>query len=151
MCGIGGAISLTRERIADLGSILQAMNALQEHRGPDGEGLWEHARGHVGFAHRRLSIIDLQTGAQPMSDASGNWITYNGEIYNYALLRNRLNPMAFHTRSDTEVIVHAYNRWGTACVEQLRGMFAFALWDESRQVLFCARDRCGIRDRTTSS
>ena len=100
---------------------------------------------HVGFGHRRLSIIDLDSGAQPMSDASGNWVTYNGEIYNYLELRDELGRETFRTTSDTEVLLAAYRRWGADCVDHFRGMFAFALWDEARGVLFCARDRFGIK------
>jgi asparagine synthase (glutamine-hydrolysing) len=121
------------------------MNQLQAHRGPDGVGAWHHARGHVGLAHRRLSIIDLAGGAQPMSDPAGNQLVFNGEIYNYLELRQQLGEENFQSRSDTEVILHAYRRWGRECVQHLRGMFAFALWDESRQELFCARDRFGIK------
>ena len=121
------------------------MNRLLRHRGPDGEGLWQHPDRYVGFAHRRLKIIDLSTGDQPMTDAAGNWVTYNGEIYNYIELREELGVENFKTTSDTEVILHAYRKWGLDCVNHLRGMFAFALWDESRKELFCARDRFGIK------
>lgn len=145
MCGIAGIIKLSSEPIVDLAPRLEAMNRLQRHRGPDGEGIWQHPRGHVGMAHRRLSIIDLSTGNQPMRDAGGNWIVYNGEIYNYIELRNELGPENFATTSDTEVILRAYRCWGSDCVNHFRGMFAFALWDESQQILFCARDRFGIK------
>ena len=121
------------------------MNDLLRHRGPDGEGTWQHARRCAGFAHRRLSIIDLSTGDQPMTDPAGNWITYNGEIYNYIELREELGAANFKTTSDTEVILAAYRKWGADCVTHLRGMFAFAIWDEVRQALFCARDRFGIK------
>ncbi|HWP53287.1 MAG TPA: hypothetical protein VN476_04090, partial [Pyrinomonadaceae bacterium] len=121
------------------------MNQLLRHRGPDGEGAWWHERGFVGLAHRRLSIIDLSTGDQPMKDPAGNWITYNGEVYNYIELREELGAEDFQTTSDTEVVLAAYRRWGKDCVTHLRGMFAFALWDEARQELFCARDRFGIK------
>lgn len=122
------------------------MNAVQAHRGPDGEGIWTHDRRHLGFAHRRLSIIDLETGAQPMSNPAGNTICYNGEIYNYKELREELrNEYSFRTTSDTEVILAAYQKWGTDCVNNLRGMFAFAIWDEKNKYLFCARDRFGIK------
>ncbi len=145
MCGIAGAFNLSFSEIPNLGQRLAAMNHLLRHRGPDGEGVWQHARHCAGFAHRRLSIIDLSTGDQPMSDPAGNWITYNGEVYNYIELRNELGRENFQTTSDTEVVLSAYRRWGTDCVSHLRGMFAFALWDESRQELFCARDRFGIK------
>ncbi len=121
------------------------MNDLQKHRGPDGAGVWQHARGCVGLAHRRLSIIDLNTGQQPMTDGQGNWLTFNGEIYNYVELRRELGEDLFRTTSDTEVILQAYRRWGPECVQKLRGMFAFALWDEASQTLFCARDRFGVK------
>ena len=145
MCGIGGALSLAYEPVPNLEHRLQVMNDLQRHRGPDGEGTWRHDRGYVGLAHRRLSIIDLDTGDQPMSDRGGNWIAYNGEIYNYLELREELGRDGFATTSDTEVILHGYRKWGRDCVNHFRGMFAFALWDESSRTLFCARDRFGIK------
>src|SRR4051812_164934 len=145
MCGIAGIVHLDASRVADLASSLEVMDVLQRHRGPDGRGIWMHPSGVVGFGHRRLSIIDITTGAQPMSDTAGNWITYNGEIYNYIELREELGVDQFRTTSDTEVILAAYRRWGADCVDHLRGMFAFALWDEARQQLFCARDRFGIK------
>src|SRR5947209_5699231 len=107
------------------------MNTLLRHRGPDGEGKWLHEREHIGFGHRRLAIIDLSTGDQPMRDEAGNWITYNGEIYNYIELREELGGAAsFKTTSDTEVILRAYRHWGDDFVAHLRGMFSFLLWDE---------------------
>lgn len=145
MCGIAGAINLNGKPVADLGRRLAVMNRLQAHRGPDGEGAWQHPRGHVGLAHRRLSIIDLKTGDQPMRDPWGNWVVFNGEIYNYVELREELGPEKFVTTSDTEVILYAYRKWGADCVNHFRGMFAFALWDEQNQTLFCARDRFGIK------
>jgi asparagine synthase (glutamine-hydrolysing) len=145
MCGIAGTLNVSLGEIPGLSRQLAAMNDLISHRGPDGTGTWEHARRAVGFAHRRLSIIDLSTGDQPMTDEAGNWITYNGEIYNYIELREELGAGNFKTTSDTEVILAAYRKWGADCVNHLRGMFAFAIWDESRQQLFCARDRFGIK------
>lgn len=145
MCGLAGAFHLSGGRVPNLGNALRVMNDLQRHRGPDGSGVWEHPRLQVGFAHRRLSIIDIAAGAQPMGDASGNWLVFNGEIYNYLELRDELGADNFETKSDTEVILHAYRKWGESCVERLRGMFAFALWDEHNQTLFCARDRFGIK------
>ena len=121
------------------------MNSLLEHRGPDGEGTWIHPREVAAFAHRRLAIIDLVTGHQPMTDEGGNWITYNGEIYNYVELRTLLGESRFRTRSDTEVLLHGYRQWGEDSLERLRGMFAFALWDEESSTLLCARDRFGIK------
>src|SRR5690606_36700160 len=99
----------------------------------------------VGLVHLRLSIIDLTTGDQPMTSPAGNVITYNGEIYNYIELRRELGEDTFRTSSDTEVILRAYEKWGDKCVERLRGMFAFALWDAKAQKLFVARDRFGIK------
>jgi asparagine synthase (glutamine-hydrolysing) len=146
MCGVAGILHLSAEPIPQLASGLRVMNELQRHRGPDGCGQWENRRGSVGLAHRRLSIIDLSAGAgQPMTDRAGNWISFNGEIYNYLELRAELGPDRFVTDSDTEVILHAYRTWGEDCLDHLRGMFAFLLWDEARQKLFCARDRFGIK------
>lgn len=145
MCGIAGVLNLSLTEIPNLDRRLEVVNQLLRHRGPDGEGSWQHERGCVGLAHRRLSIIDLSTGDQPMKDAAGNWITYNGEVYNYLELREELGAENFKTTSDTEVVLAAYRRWGRDCVTHLRGMFAFALWDEARQELFCARDRFGIK------
>ena len=121
------------------------MNDLLRHRGPDGEATWVHDHGVAAFAHRRLAIIDLDSGDQPMTDGGGNWVTHNGEIYNYIELRGLLGKDRFHTSSDTEVILRAYRQWGEGCLERLRGMFSFALWDEETQTLFAARDRFGIK------
>jgi asparagine synthase (glutamine-hydrolysing) len=145
MCGMAGVVALNQRRLPHLDRTLRVMNELQRHRGPDGHGQWEHSRGHVGLAHRRLSIIDLGTGQQPMTDGNGNWVTFNGEIYNYIELRKELDEEQFRTNSDTEVLLRAYRKWGMSCVDKLRGMFAFALWDEQNQTLFCARDRFGIK------
>jgi asparagine synthase (glutamine-hydrolysing) len=145
MCGIAGQVSLSGTELPNLTESLSVMNWLLRHRGPDGHGSWQHPAGRAGFTHRRLSIIDLDSGSQPMRDARGNWITYNGEIYNYIELREELGIEQFRTTSDTEVILAAYEKWGIDCVTRFRGMFAFALWDEARQRLFCARDRFGIK------
>jgi asparagine synthase (glutamine-hydrolysing) len=146
VCGIAGIKIADSNREGTLHRWLEVMNILQAHRGPDGEGVWVHKRGDVGFAHRRLTIIDLTVAAaQPMLSGTGLVITYNGEIYNYIELREELGVENFRTSSDTEVILRAYERWGEKCVEHLRGMFAFAIWDEENQEIFCARDRFGIK------
>jgi len=145
VCGIAGAIDLSSRPIPDLGRRLDLMNEMQVHRGPDGHATWKHDRGHVGFAHRRLAIIDLSTGDQPMTDGHGSWISYNGEIYNYIELRAELGGSGFRTTSDTEVALRAYQKWGVECLQKFRGMFAFSLWDDTTDTLFCARDRFGIK------
>ncbi len=141
MCGIAGIVApagQTPDRAA-----LEAMIGAVAHRGPDGTGVV--VRGRAGLAHCRLAIIDLATGDQPMTGGHGLWIVFNGEIYNHLDLRRELESLGrrFATRSDTEAIVQAYAQWGPACVERLRGMFAFAIWDQERQTLFAARDRLG--------
>src|SRR4051794_21525446 len=145
MCGIAGILSLTGAPVPDLRRRLEVMNDLIAHRGPDDAGLWTHERGHVGFAHRRLSIIDLAHGHQPMIDEAGNVITYNGEVYNYPEIRAELAGERFATDCDTEVVLAAYRRWGAASLDRLRGMYAHAIWDERRGELFVARDRFGIK------
>ncbi len=130
---------------AALASMLSAMR----HRGPDDQGLWQSPGGDARFAHARLSILDLSAaGHQPMSIANGRYtITFNGEIYNFHALRASLEAdgVQFHTRTDTEVILHLYAREGPACVQKLRGMFAFAIWDELEHSCFFARDPFGIK------
>jgi asparagine synthase (glutamine-hydrolysing) len=145
MCGICGAINLRGELIPDLPRRIEVMNELIEHRGPDDAGTWMHPRAHVGFGHRRLAIIDpTPAGHQPMRDDAGRWITYNGEVYNYPELRLELGGR-FRTGCDTEVVMRAHERWGADSLGHLRGMFAYALWDEVEQELLCARDRFGIK------
>ena len=144
MCGICGAIHLRGEAIPDLERRLEVMNDLIAHRGPDDSGVWVHERGHVGLGHRRLSIIDIEHGHQPMTDPAGRWITYNGEVYNYPELRREIGGR-FQTSCDTEVVLRAHDRWGTDSLQRLRGMFAHAIWDEPAQELVCARDRFGIK------
>ena len=123
------------------------MVAAQHHRGPDDHGIYVSEEGTVGLGHNRLSIIDLsQAGHQPMANHDGTlWLTFNGEIYNYIELRAELNDYPYQSRTDTEVVLAAYERWGAACVERFNGQFAFAIWDVRRQSLFCARDRLGIK------
>jgi len=145
VCGIFGIVEKEGARVdAD---VLARASATLRHRGPDDEGVWLSADGRVGLAHRRLAIIDLSPGGhQPKSDAAGRLhVTFNGEIYNYRSLREELrgHGHAFHTASDTEVLLAAYRQWGTACLSRVRGMFAFALFDEEARRLFLARDRAG--------
>ncbi len=148
MCGIAGY--LTTSTRGDLGASLRRMADAITHRGPDGEGFFETAAlggaCRIGLAHRRLAIIDLATGQQPMCNENGSvQIVFNGEIYNFQALREELMARGYHfrTRSDTETIVHAYEEWGPECVSRFRGMFAFAIWDGNRERLFIARDRYG--------
>ena len=147
MCGIAGFLSLRAEPFAERIAALEAMSSLISHRGPDGRGEWVSPDGSAGLVHRRLAIIDLSAnGAQPMRGGNGTIITYNGEIYNYVELREELSACwTFRSTSDTEVILAAYARWGEDCVGRLRGMFAFAIWDERERKLFAARDRFGIK------
>lgn len=144
MCGIAG---IWRNTHADeLRSSIQAMTDTLIHRGPDGEGHWVKPDSGLAFGHRRLSIIDLsQNGKQPMHYLDRYVITYNGEIYNYLELKVELEAKgaSFRTDSDTEVLLAAYHFWGHACLEQLDGMFAFAIYDQEEQTIFCVRDRFG--------
>jgi asparagine synthase (glutamine-hydrolysing) len=145
MCGIGGLFYFDRNRVVDE-SVLANMRDAIDHRGPDDRGLYR--KQNVGFAFNRLSIIDLIGGHQPMPNRDGTaWIIFNGEIYNYVELRQELTSRGyrFRTRSDTESILHAWDHYGEECVNHLRGMFAFAIWDERKNVLFLARDRIGIK------
>jgi len=145
MCGIVGVFD-TRGRREISRELVSRMNEMQFHRGPDEVGL--HVEPGLGLGHRRLSIIDLKTGQQPLYNEDNSVvIVYNGEIYNYQSLIPELTRLGhvFRTRSDTEVVVHAWEAWGEACVQRFRGMFAFALWDRNRSTLFLARDRLGVK------
>src|SRR5215213_5000042 len=141
MCGIVGVASA---RPAGDRGLLERMREAVVHRGPDAAGEWWDAPGGVCLAHRRLSILDLSpAGRQPMAGPGGTTVAYNGEVYNFAELRGELRARGheFRTRTDTEVLLAAYAAWGDACVERLRGMFAFALYDAPRRRLLLARDR----------
>ncbi len=145
MCGITGIFD-TREARPIAHPVLHRMNESQTHRGPDEGSL--HLEPGVGFGHRRLSIIDVATGQQPLFNEDHSVvIVFNGEVYNYQELIPELQALGhrFRTKSDTEVIVHAWEAWGEDCVQRLRGMFAFALWDRNRQTFFMARDRLGVK------
>lgn len=145
MCGICGIYAFDPERTIER-ALLCKMSDVQVHRGPDASGIYLGK--NVGIAHRRLSIIDLSGGQQPMSNEDETvWITFNGEIYNYLELREILLSKGhqFKTRSDTEVIIHAYEEYGPDCVTRFRGMFSFAIWNAKERELFAARDRMGIK------
>ncbi|ETX08270.1 MAG: hypothetical protein ETSY2_06330, partial [Candidatus Entotheonella gemina] len=149
MCGIAGLV--TGREMPEMRERLEVMTDVLTHRGPDDRGIYLSPAGRrlrAGLGHRRLSIIDLDGGHQPMANETDDiWITYNGEIYNHQELRTTLEAQGhrYRTQSDTETIVHAYEQYGVDCVHQLRGMWAFAIWDEERQRLFVARDRLGIK------
>ncbi len=170
MCGIAGIVSFHDQPVS--GQALQAMTESMTHRGPDGEGYvflaprtsrapivltgdGPHAFPHIskdysiGFGHRRLAVLDpTSDGQQPMGTEDGLfWLTYNGEIYNYKELKQELQELgwAFHSKTDTEVVLRAYQQWGVESLHRFNGMFAFALWDAPRQRLFCARDRLGMK------
>ena len=145
MCGITGIFD-TQGTSGIPRELLEAMNQSQFHRGPDEGGI--HIEPGLGFGHRRLSIIDLSSGQQPLFNEDNSVVVvFNGEIYNYVDLMPELQALGhtFRTHCDTEVIVHAWEEWGENCVDRFRGMFAFALWDRNRQTLFFARDRLGVK------
>jgi asparagine synthase (glutamine-hydrolysing) len=145
MCGIAGIVASDRLRDEERSS-LESMRDIMAHRGPDDAGSYIDEQAALG--HRRLSIVDLAAGHQPLSNETESiWIVFNGEIYNHASVRPELEAAGhrYRTRSDTETIIHAYEQWGDACVQRLRGMFAFAIWDAPRRRLLLARDRLGIK------
>ena len=145
MCGISGIVDLAGKRPIDE-ALLKDINDTMVHRGPDGDGLFVEPG--VGFGHRRLSIIDLEGGKQPLFNEDYTVVvTYNGEIYNFREIEIELKAKGhvFRTRCDTEVIVHAWEEWGVNCVDRFNGMFAFAIWDKNAETLFLARDRLGIK------
>jgi len=143
MCGIAGKFNFGQKPVTE--AELKAMTDAIAHRGPDQAGFWTN--NNIGFSFRRLAIIELSpAGNQPMSDAEGKiWIVFNGEIYNFQSLRAELEKdgVKFRSKGDTEVIIYAYKKYGVKCLEKLRGMFAFASWDENKKELFAARDRLG--------
>ena len=145
MCGICGIFVIEKEQQVER-ETLESMNRRMAHRGPDDDGVFLHE--NIGLGMRRLSVIDLNTGQQPLSNPSGDiWIVFNGEIYNHRQLRSRLESQghSYRTQSDTETILHLYEQYGAECVLHLRGMFAFAIWDGRKRCLFAARDRLGIK------
>jgi asparagine synthase (glutamine-hydrolysing) len=145
MCGIAGRLNFDETRPIDR-ERLTAMTSVVAHRGPDADGFFIGAG--IGLGHRRLSIIDLSTGDQPVANEDRTiWTVYNGEIYNFAEIRTELESFGHHfrTNTDTEVIVHGYEQWGDRVVDRFRGMFAFALWDDRRRRLLLVRDRLGVK------
>src|ERR1044072_4892750 len=144
MCGIAGAISVRGELDPAIRGAILPMTAALRHRGPDGRDVFSDE--YAALGHARLAIIDRAGGTQPMSNEDGScWIVFNGEIYNHRALRTQLERRGhvFRTSSDTEVIVHAYEEFGSECGAKLEGMFAFAIYDRRRRELFAARDRVG--------
>src|ERR1043165_8454141 len=146
MCGINGIALSSRSGRTLSRETLEAMRDVIWHRGPDDEGIF--VDGNVGLGHRRLSIVDVASGHQPMTNEDSSLhIIYNGEIYNHGDYREWLESRghAYKTHCDTETILHLYEEYGTACVDYLRGMFAFAIWDQPKRQLFIARDRLGVK------
>src|SRR5919199_2442491 len=146
MCGICGVLSLGPDATPVDAADVRAMTATIAHRGPDSDGFFLERS--VGLGFRRLSIVDLVTGDQPMSNEDGSvWLVFNGEIYNHAEHRGPLEARGhrYRSRSDAEAIVHLYEEYGPECVHHLRGMFAFAVWDARRRRLLLARDRVGVK------
>ncbi len=146
MCGIGGCVALRPDLAPPALEDLDAMVGAMLHRGPDELGVYRDR--HAGLVHARLSIIDLATGQQPLSNEDGTiWIAFNGEVFNYVELREELSALGhrFRTRSDTEVIVHAWEAWGEGAFARFNGQFAVAIWDSTRRALVLARDRLGVR------
>jgi asparagine synthase (glutamine-hydrolysing) len=148
VCGIVGWVSFARD-LAREAAVIRAMTATMSLRGPDAEGIW--LAEHAALGHRRLAVIDLPGGAQPMTverdGAVVAALTYSGEVYNFRELRTELRRYGheFRTSSDTEVVLRAYLQWGEAFVERLNGMYAFGLWDAREQALLLVRDRMGIK------
>src|SRR3954471_9822928 len=145
MCGIAGIVAADGLD-QNAPSCALRMRDVITHRGPDEAGL--HCDTHAALAHRRLSIVDLTTGQQPLSNEDGTiWVSFNGEIYNHHDVRRELEAHGhvYRTKSDTETLVHAYEQWGEACIDRLRGMFAFAIWDAPNRRLLLVRDRLGIK------
>jgi len=151
MCGIVGAFAFNHSEFRITEKYITGMRDTMAHRGPDGASTWISEDGRVGLGHRRLAIIDLsETANQPMSNEDGSlWLVFNGEIYNHAEIRSELERLGDHKwktdHSDTEVIVHSFERWGIDCVERFRGMFAIAVWEVDKRALWLIRDRIGVK------
>lgn len=146
MCGVFGILGVSSRAREESSADLQTGLLRIRHRGPDGSGHWISPNGQIALGHVRLSIIDIDTGSQPMTSDDGRYtIIYNGEVFNFIELRSELGASNFRTSSDTEVVLRAFQRWGSECLSKLRGMFAFAIWDAHEETLFLARDRFGIK------
>ena len=148
MCGFSGLISLNNNKDEISRDALVLMSDTIKHRGPDDSGIYINPDNSIGLSFRRLSIIDLADGHQPMHNTDQTIsLVFNGEIYNWRELRTKLNGkgFSFNTECDTESIIHGYNEWGVDIVSRLRGMFSFAIWDENNKQLMLARDRLGIK------
>jgi asparagine synthase (glutamine-hydrolysing) len=151
MCGIVGALVFKESTFKITDPYITAMRDTMLHRGPDGGDNWIDPSGKIGFGHRRLSIIDLSDAAtQPMGNADGTlWLTFNGEIYNHAEIRTELEALGKYqwktNHSDTEVVLHAFEEWGIACLEKFRGMFGIGIWDAKKRELWLIRDRIGVK------
>ena len=148
MCGITGVFASRQSSFVVTSEFVETLRDTMIHRGPDGEGTWISEDARVGLGHRRLAILDLsEAAAQPMSNSDGTLhISFNGEIYNHLEIRKELEAIGgfeWRSHSDTEVILHAFKQWGIDCVQRLRGMFAFAIWDAKNRQLWLARDRLG--------
>src|SRR5438552_7816456 len=144
MCGLSGFVDL--RAATDRGELLRRMNRTLAHRGPDAEGYYEDDLAHLG--HRRLAVIDIPSSLQPMASADGRYqLLYNGELYNFKVLRAELEGLGrrFRTKGDTEVVLQAFEEWGEKALQRLQGMFALALWDSRDKSLFCARDHLGVK------
>src|ERR1700712_5393537 len=146
MCGISGFADFNKLTTREM---LEKMNRIMAHRGPDGEGygIYQTDAATIGLGHRRLSIIDLTEGGSQPQTYQTLHITFNGEVYNYAEIKTELAAKGhqFHSHSDTEVILHAYAEWGSAALQKFIGMFAFAIYDDVEQKLFACRDRAGVK------
>ena len=151
MCGVVGTLVFAKSDFRITAPYLERMRDAMAHRGPDGAGLWISPDARVGLGHRRLSVVDLSdSAAQPMANAAGTLlVSFNGEIYNHAAIRSELEKTGRYRwqtdHSDTEVILHAFEQWGIACLHRFRGMFAFALWDANRREVWLVRDRIGVK------
>ena len=144
MCGISGIVNQNNNEVPF--EDIQSINSLISHRGPDDEGFYFHK--NLAFGHRRLSILDLsKDGHQPMSYKDKYSIIFNGEIYNYIEIKNKLLSYGynFESKTDTEVILASYDKWGKECVNMFNGMWSFALHDKEKEIIFCSRDRFGIK------